>query len=46
MGINKTRWFMHHFDADPIEQESIRITAEVLKTLVVVVLAAFVLYIV
>lgn len=39
MDITETRWLMHHFNADQLEQESITFTIELLKTLVVVALA-------
>jgi len=42
MDINETRWYMYHFDGDPIEAESIRITVEVFKTLAVMMFATVV----
>jgi len=33
--LDETRWMHEHFDDDPLEKESIRITMEILKTVVV-----------
>jgi len=46
MDIDTTRWYMQHFDADPIEQKSVRFTVEVFKTLAVIALAAVIIPIV
>jgi len=43
MDINETRWYMQHFDADPIEQKSVHLTVEVFKTLAVVALAVVII---
>lgn len=41
--IDETRWYMHHFDGDPAERESVRLTCEIFKTLAVVLFGVFVL---
>lgn len=37
--IDEVRWYMFHFDGDPAERESIRLTVEIFKTLAVLLLA-------
>lgn len=41
--IDETRWYLFHFDGDPAERESIRLTWEIFKTLAVILFAVFVL---
>lgn len=45
MSLNETRWMLDHFEADPLEKESIRITLEILKTAAVVVFGIAVIWI-
>lgn len=41
--IDETRWYIFHFDGDPAERESIRLTVEIFKTLAVLVFGLLVM---
>ena len=46
MNIDETRWYINHFDGDPIEARAMRLTCEIFKTLAVIVFASAVLMLV